>query len=175
MTLAALAAPRPAVRLAALLSLRQQAPALLKTIRAEQVKAIAARLKDKDVRASMMSAAVLGRLGAGAKSALPALFAAAKDRRAPPFHSVRPWSVGEAAAEAALRIDLGCGPALAKACLPALTIAEGFIRSAYNNGAAPRTDRALRIKLVELNRGATPMGIEWRRTRPAQDFRTASA
>src|SRR5262245_2446272 len=91
----------------------------------EVLDALSAALKDGNIDVRIRAASTLGRFGANARGALPALFAAARDTSnlgqiiRKDFSS----SVTEAAIQASLKIDPDRGAGLAKEALPALLAA----------------------------------------------------
>lgn len=112
---AAVSSPNPEAQRAALWTLARLGPDA-----AVAVPALAEALKDKTVDVRIRAAMALGKLGTVAKASLPALIAAAADTS--PFEEVpdfrMPQTVSQAAVAAALAVDPGCGPALAKSAVP---------------------------------------------------------
>jgi len=117
--------PEKASRLAALNTLTHLAPTAREAQTQETLAALTAALKDQDTDVRIHAASVLGSIGTKARSALPALFEAAKDTSnlGSGGRSNLPKSVTEMAIAAALKIDPNCIEALAKVALPNLIAA----------------------------------------------------
>jgi HEAT repeat protein len=111
--------PDEASRIAAMSALHCLAPAARKTLTEEELTTLAAALKDESITVRLDAAQVLGKLRAGARSALPALFEAAGDTSYTAANVV----VAESAITAALEIDPECRPELVKGALPHLITA----------------------------------------------------
>lgn len=121
----ALSYPEETSRLAALNALGHLAPTVKEAQAKETLTALTTALRDKSVDVRIHAASVLGSMGGNAKSALPALFEAAKDTSSlgQVLRPNLPSSVTETAIAAALKIDPNGAEELAKAALPELIAA----------------------------------------------------
>jgi HEAT repeat protein len=120
----ALRSTTEAARLAAVSALHRLAGPKEKPTK-EVLDALSAALKDGNIDVRIHAASTLGRFGANARGALPALFNAARDTSnlGQIVRKGLSSSVTEAAIQASLKIDPDCGAVLAKAALPALIAA----------------------------------------------------